>query len=68
MQLGGDAEKRWCFTSAADFVLDVDETTRFRDSSEAAASPPSPATHFHLLSIWPITHYSIYLKLSLVYH
>ena len=40
--------------SAAYFVLDVDETTRFRD--EAAASDP-PATHFHLLLVWPIIYY-----------
>jgi hypothetical protein len=54
MQLGGDAEKRWCFTSAADFVLDVDETTRFRDSSEAAASA--------------FTSHSLSLALDLAYH
>jgi hypothetical protein len=54
MELGGDAEKRWWFTSAADFVLDVDETTRFRDSTEAAASA--------------FTSHSLSLALNLAHH
>jgi hypothetical protein len=51
MELG--VMQRKVVPSAADFVLDVDETTRFRDEAAASASP---ATHFHLLFLWPIIY------------
>ena len=67
-ELGGAEKRRW-FTSAADFVLDVDETTRFRDSAEAELPAASAFTSHSLSPALTLAYHilTLYMKPSLLY-